>query len=228
MYRKKVIIVDPVHRLNRFLKKFSSVHYFPDINYKKLSIIINKYNIIILRSGLTLDKSIIQKAKSLNIIARAGVGMDNIDIEESKRKKIKCFNVPSQSNLSVAEHALGLIFSASRKISLCDKLLRKNIWKKKEMYGFELSNKKLGIIGLGNIGMNIANLGKKFKMKIYASVNNFKQKRKNKLKKKNIFLHHNFLLKIRFYNNSVPLHENCKFKLKKHETIKKDCIIVNV
>ena len=180
MYRKKVIIVDPVHPflVNSLKKKFSSVHYFPDINYKKLSSIINKYNIIILRSGLTLDKSIIQKAKSLNIIARAGVGMDNIDIEESKRKKIKCFNVPSQSNLSVAEHALGLIFSASRKISLCDKLLRKNIWKKKEMYGFELSNKKLGIIGLGNIGMNIANLGKKFKMKIYASVKNFTQEKK--------------------------------------------------
>ena len=88
MYRKKVIIVDPVHPflVNSLKKKFSSVHYFPDINYKKLSSIINKYNIIILRSGLTLDKSIIQKAKSLNIIARAGVGMDNIDIEESKKK----------------------------------------------------------------------------------------------------------------------------------------------
>ena len=186
MKNLKVIIVDPVHPslIINLKKKFLLVKYVPGISYDELIKDIKNFHVIILRSGITLDKKIIQKAKSLIIIARAGVGMDNIDLQEAKKNKIKFFNVPSQSNLSVAEHAFGLIFSAARKINFCDHLLRKNIWKKKEMYGFELSNKKLGIIGLGSIGKQIASIGKKFNMKIFASVNDFNVERKNKLKKK--------------------------------------------
>ena len=234
MNAKKIIIIDPVHPyLIKSLKnKFSLVNYFPDISYKKLSNIIKKYNIIILRSGLKLDKNIIQKAKSLNLIARAGVGMDNIDLIEAKKNKIKYFNVPSQSSLSVAEHVFGLIFSAARKINHCDALLRKNVWKKKEMYGFELSHKNLGIIGLGKIGTQIAGIGKKFNMKIYANVKNNSEKRKNILKKKNIFLISlKQLLKVSdFIAIAVPLGNKTinLINRKNLSTLKKNCILVNI
>ena len=234
MNEKKIIIIDPVHPylINSLKKKFSLVNYFPDISYKKLSNIIKKYNIIILRSGLKLDKNLIQKAKSLNLIARAGVGMDNIDLIEAKKKKIKYFNVPSQSSLSVAEHAFGLIFSASRKINYCDALLRKNVWKKKEMYGYELSNKNLGIVGFGKIGTQIAGIGKKFNMKIYANVNNNSEKRKKILKKKKIFLVSlKQLLKVSdFIAIAVPLsNETTNLINKKNLSIlKKNCVLVNI
>ena len=230
----KVIVVDPVHPslIINLKKKKLLVKYAPGINYDKLSKIIKNFHVIILRSGITLDKKLIQKAKSLNVIARAGVGMDNIDLQEAKKNKIKCFNVPSQSNLSVAEHAFGLIFSAARKINLCDRLLRKNIWKKEEMYGFELSNKKLGIIGLGNIGKQIANIGKKFNMKILASVNNFNIERKKKLKKNNINLTslNNLLRNSDFVTISVPFNEKTKnlINVKNLKLLKKDSILVNI
>jgi len=234
MNNLKVVIVDPVHPslIINLKKKFLLVKYVPGITYNELTKVIKKFHVIILRSGIKLDKKIIQKAKSLNVIARAGVGMDNIDLQEAKKNKIKCFNVPSQSNLSVAEHAFGLIFSAARKINLCDRLLRKNIWKKKEMYGFELSNKKLGIIGLGVIGTQITNIGKKFNMKVYASVNNFNTERKNKLKKKNIILTslNNLLKKSDFVTISVPLNKKTTNLLnaKNLKLLKKNSIIVNI
>ena len=234
MRKLKVIIVDPVHPslIVNLRKKFLLVKYVPGISYDGLIKVIKNFHVIILRSGLTLDKKIIQKAKSLNVIARAGVGMDNIDLQEAKKNKIKCFNVPSQSNLSVAEHTFGLIFSAARKINLCDRLLRKNIWKKKEMYGFELSKKKLGIIGLGSIGKQIAIIGKKFNMKIFANVNNINVERKKKLKKKNIILTslNNLLKNSDFITISVPLNEETKNLLnaKNLKLMKKNAIIVNI
>lgn len=145
MKNYRIIIVDPVHPsliINLKKRKFF-VKYTPDINYDKLSKIIKNFHVIILRSGITLDKKLIQKAKSLNVIARAGVGMDNIDLQEAKRNNIKFFNVPSQSNLSVAEHAFGLLFSAARKINFCDRLLRKNIWKKKKCMDLNYPTKNL-------------------------------------------------------------------------------------
>ena len=190
MKRMKVIIVDPVHPdlVSSLKKKFIYVNYCPDINYKDLSKVIKNYEVIIMRSGLSLDKDLIKKAKSLKIIARAGVGMDNIDTLEAKRRNITFFNIPAKSSASVAEFAFGLLFSAARKISFCDRLLRKNIWKKKEMYGYEVSDKNLGIIGLGKIGSKIVSFGKKFNMKIYANVKNINKKRKRILMKKKIIL----------------------------------------
>ena len=234
MKNLKVIVVDPVHPslIINLRRKFLLVKYVPGISYDALKKVIKNFHVIILRSGITLDKKIIKMAKSLNVIARAGVGMDNIDLQEAKKNKIKCFNVPSQSNLSVAEHTFGLIFSAARKISYCDRLLRKNIWKKKEMYGFELSKKKLGIIGLGSIGKQIASIGKKFDMKIFANVNNFNTERKKKLKKKNIVLTslNNLLKNSDFITISVPLNEKTKNLLnaKNLKLMKKNAMIINV
>lgn len=234
MNANKVIIVDPVHSslIKSLKKKFYLVNYYPDINYEKLSNIIKKYNVIILRSGLELDKHLIKKAKSLKLIARAGVGMDNIDLTEAKKKKIKYFNVPALSSLSVAEHAFGLMFSAARKINHCDKLLRKNIWKKKEMYGYEISNKNLGIIGLGKIGSQIASIGKKFNMKIYANVANINDKRKKYLKRKKIILSSlKNLLKISdFIVIAVPLNKKTQNLINKKNltNLKKNSVLINI
>ena len=234
MYRKKIIIVDPVHPhlLVSLKKKFSLVKYSPKIRYNELSRIIKNFHIIILRSGLSLDKSLIKKAKQLKIIARAGVGLDNIDTEFAKKNKIKYFNIPSKSSLSVAEFAFGLLLSAARKINFADANLRKNIWNKSEMYGYEISYKSLGIIGFGDIGSKIAKIGKKFNMKIFANVKNFSNTRKKKFKKKNIILTSlNYLMKHSdFVIISVPLNRQTKdlINIKNLKFLKENSIIINI
>ena len=80
---------------------------------------------------------------------------------KQKKRKIKYFNIPSQSSTSVAEFAFGLLLSTARKIISVDNQLRKNFWNKKKLYGFEISNKNLGIVGLGDIGLIIGQIGKK-------------------------------------------------------------------
>ena len=90
--------------------------------------------------------------------------------------------------MSVAEFAFGLLFSTARKINNADSQLRKNLWNKKDMYGFEVTKKNLGIVGLGDIGSKIAKIGKKFKMNIIANVKRNHIKRKKELLKKGILL----------------------------------------
>lgn len=231
--RKKVIIVDPVHPyLIESLKKKYLVNYSPNISYESLSKIIFNYNIIILRSGIQLDKKIIELAKELKVIVRAGVGMDNIDIITAKKKNIKYFNVPAQSSSSVAELAFGLAHSSLRKISYCDRSLRKNMWRKSEMYGYELMHKNLGLIGFGKIGQKIANLSKAYKMKVFATVKNQNKNRKKILLRKKIFLVSlNALLK----NSDVvvvaiPLTKNTRNLINKKNLkfMKSNSILVNV
>ena len=234
MKNLKIIIVDPVHPdlIISLRKKFLLVKYVPGINYNELSGIIKNFHIIILRSGLKLDKFLIQKANLLKIIARAGVGLDNIDLIEAKKRKIKYFNIPSQSSLSVAEFSFGLLFSAARKITCADKQLRKNIWNKKDMYGYELTNKNLGIVGLGEIGSKIAIIGKKFKMNILANVNNNSLKRKKQLLKKGILLAslNNLMKKSDFIIIVVPLYKKTinLINFKNMKYLKKNSIIVNI
>jgi len=234
MNKKKILIVDPVHKdLISSLKKDNYIVINKiGISKEKLKKLIVDVDAIILRSGLVLDSTILNKAKKLKLIARAGVGLDNIDIAYARRKKIKYFNVPSQSSSSVAEFAFGLIHSSARKIAYCDRLLRKNIWKKKDMYGFEISKKNLGIIGLGKVGNSVANLGKKYSMNILATVKNNNIKRKNKLKKKKINITSlSYLLKNSdFIVICVPLTRYTKNLISKRnmKQMKKNSILINI
>lgn len=234
MKNLKVIIVDPVHPdlVTNLKKKFNLVKYIPGVSYKKLLNIISKFHIIILRSGLKLDSHIIKKANSLKVIARAGVGLDNIDLDEAKKRKINYFNIPSQSSMSVAEFAFGLLFSTARKINNADSQLRKNLWNKKDMYGFEVTKKNLGIVGLGDIGSKIAKIGKKFKMNIIANVKRNHIKRKKELLKKGILLTSlgNLMKKSDFVIIVVPLYKQTRnlINMKNLKFLKKNSILINI
>ena len=185
-----ILIVDPIHKSLIFFLKKKKINFthIPVCNNSILGKKISKFNILILRSGVKLDSHIIDKGKNLKLVIRAGSGTDNIDINYLKKKKIKFFNIPSQNSISVAELAIGLTFSVIRKISLCDRLMKRNIWNKHQMSGFELTNKSIGFFGYGSIAKSIIRLIKPFKNKIYLNVKNFSQIRYKKLKMKKINL----------------------------------------
>jgi len=114
--------------------------------------VINSYDGIVIRSRLKIDKNFIKKASHLKFIARFGSGMENIDILEAKKYKIKCINAPKGNSNAVGEHTLGLLLSLMNKIQLSNMEVKNGKWKRESNRGIELSKKTIGIIGYGNAG----------------------------------------------------------------------------
>lgn len=140
----------------------------PGIKNEELKTIIGKYDAIITRSGTTIPASLISEPGRLRIIGRAGVGVDNIDIEAASKKGLIVLNAPTGNTLAATELTLGIMLAAARKIPLANDSLKKGKWDRKKFMGIELYNKTLGIIGLGRIGSNVAIRAKSFGMKIVA------------------------------------------------------------
>jgi len=157
--------VDPV--LNKILEDNGlKVSYEPTITPEQILEKVSKFNIIIVRSRTTITKEIIDKAENCKIIARVGVGLDNVDQDAAKAKNIRVINAVEGAMNAVAELVLGLMLSLARQTTKGDRGIRSGKWLKKEMMGTELRGKYLGIIGLGNIGKRLGRLAKSFNMNI--------------------------------------------------------------
>ena len=122
--------------------------------------------IVVIRSATKLTKEVLNKAEQLKIIARCGVGIDNVDLDFAKSKNIFVTNAPSANLISVVELTVALIISASRKLSLADSHLKKGEWNRSEFLGYELYGKTLGIVGFGKAGRLVADRMKSFGMSI--------------------------------------------------------------
>ncbi len=227
--RKKVLIISPVHsNLISDLKRHKfEIKYLPNISRKKLAIEISKTYVVVLRSGIQLDKDIISKSNHLRFIIRAGSGLDNIDINEAKKRNIKVFNLPNLNSQSVAEFSFGLLISASRNIVKANIDLKKNLWNKPKLYGYELRNKTIGIIGLGAIGSRIAKIAEVFSMNVLAAVKNKGKKRPKKVKIVPLIT---LLKKSDFIIFSVPLNNKTKNLLNKKNSkyLKSHSILINI
>jgi len=124
--------------------------------------------VIIVRSKTKVDKDYIDRAKNLKLVIRAGIGLDNIDVEYCKKKGIIVENTPEASTIAVAELVFAHMLSIARNIVCSTNTMKECKWEKKNLTGFELHGKTLGIIGLGRIGREVANRAEAFGMKILA------------------------------------------------------------
>jgi D-3-phosphoglycerate dehydrogenase / 2-oxoglutarate reductase len=185
-----VLIVDPIHSSFIDWIKSQNINYKYNPNSTNLFLKknIKNYEILILRSGVKLDQETIKLAIKLKLVIRAGSGTDNIDLQTLKNKKIKFTKVPSVSSHSVAELGIGLTLSVLRKISIADSLLRKNIWAKEKMKGYEIKNKNIGFIGYGSITKSLIKILKNFRPKIFVNVENYSKQRQLIFKKKKLNL----------------------------------------
>src|SRR5665648_931290 len=130
---------------------------------------IKDFNVVVVRSATKVRKGTIDSALetgNLKLIIRGGVGVDNIDVVYAESNGIKVRNTPKASSLSVAELALGHMFSLARFIGIANVTMREGKWIKKEYTGIELSGKTLGLIGFGRIGKELAKKAKALEMKI--------------------------------------------------------------
>jgi D-3-phosphoglycerate dehydrogenase / 2-oxoglutarate reductase len=123
---------------------------------------------LIVRSAVQVDGEVLRHAGKLRVIGRAGVGVDNIDLDAATKAGIAVMNTPGANAVAVAEHTLGLMLGLARHLSRADVTTRAGKWEKKSLQGTELRGKTLGIVGLGRIGMEVARRAKAFEMKLMA------------------------------------------------------------
>jgi D-3-phosphoglycerate dehydrogenase len=165
---QSVLICDQVAPiLNEILQKNGlKITYEPEITPDQIKEKISSFDIIVVRSRTKITKEMIDCATQCKIIARVGVGLDNIDVDAAKAKNIRVINAVEGAMNAVAELVLGLMLSMAREIPRADREIRNGKWLKKELMGIELSRKYLGIVGLGNIGKRLAKLARGLNMNI--------------------------------------------------------------
>jgi D-3-phosphoglycerate dehydrogenase len=124
--------------------------------------------VLIVRGATSVDAGLIEKAERLKLIGRAGIGVDNVDVETATGKGIIVMNSPRGNALAAAEHTVALIFALARKVTLSDRSMKQGRWEKSLFTGMEVSEKTLGIIGLGNVGRIVAEKARALGMKVIA------------------------------------------------------------
>jgi D-3-phosphoglycerate dehydrogenase len=163
-----VLICDEVDSvLNKILQDNGlKVSYEPKITPEQIKEKISNFNIVIVRSRTTITREMIEKADKCKIIARVGVGLDNVDQAAAKEKNIRVINAAEGAMNAVAELVLGFMLTLARQTARGDRAIRNGQWLKNELKGTELRGKYLGIIGLGNIGKRLGRLARGLNMNI--------------------------------------------------------------
>src|SRR4029077_17006848 len=123
---------------------------------------------LIVRSAVDVNAQVLRNAQKLRVIGRAGVGVDNIDLEAATKAGIAVMNTAGPNAVAVAEHTIALMLALARHLCRADSTTRAGKWEKKSLQGTELRGKTLGIVGLGRIGMEVARRARAFEMKILA------------------------------------------------------------
>ncbi len=165
---KKIIITDSVDKkcANILESAGFEVNYKPGLPKEEIVKIIKDYNGMVVRSDTQVTPDLINYMDNMEVIGRAGAGVDNINLEAATRKGIIVMNTPGGNTISTAEHTMALMMSMCRNIAQSNQSLRGSKWERKKFSGTELWGKTLGIIGLGKIGREVAIRSKAFGMTI--------------------------------------------------------------
>ena len=162
----KILICDHVDMEKLDLGPGMTVDYRPTISREELLAVAGGYDAFIVRSRTKIDRQVLEKASNLKLVARAGTGLDNVDVEYAKSRGVAVANSPESLVEGVAEHVLLLMLALSRKLVEADVGTRSGKWEKNSLTGRELKGKVLGIVGLGRIGRRIAEFAKAIGMSV--------------------------------------------------------------
>ncbi len=166
----QILVADPIAEEGlEILRHYAQVDIKPKLKPEELKAIIGNYDALIVRSQTQVPAEIIEAGEKLKVIGRAGVGVDNIDVAAATKKGIVVVNAPTANTVSAAEHTIALMLALSRNIPKANSQLKSGRWQRKELVGTELRNKTLGIIGLGNVGSEVAKRAQAFEMCVIAN-----------------------------------------------------------
>jgi D-3-phosphoglycerate dehydrogenase len=150
------------------LRQDAEVEVKTDLTPPQLVETIGQYDAIVVRSGTKVTADVVEAGQRLRVIGRAGVGVDNIDVEKATERGVMVVNAPTPTVVAVAEHTMALLLAAARHVARADASLREGKWLKKQLVGTTVAGKVLGIVGLGRIGTAVARRARAFDMEIIA------------------------------------------------------------
>lgn len=167
----EALVVDNVPNRLVFLLESNgiSVNYSPGLDIENIKRIIKNYDILVFRSRIKINKELIDLSDRLKILARFGVGLDNVDLDYATNKGLYIVNAPNAPSNSVAELIISMILILERRLYRIINMVKEGDWPKGKIMGEEISNKTLGIIGFGRIGKATANYAHSFNMRILAN-----------------------------------------------------------
>ncbi|EOR95130.1 D-3-phosphoglycerate dehydrogenase [Arcticibacter svalbardensis MN12-7] len=167
---KKLLIADKLHPIfKEEAQKFGyHVDDRPEITRAETLAIIHEYTGIAIRTKFNIDQELIDAATSIQFIARAGAGMDNINLLAAEARNIVCINAPEGNQDAVGEHAIGMLLSLYANLRKADIEVRDGIWDREGNRGLELKNKTVGIIGFGHMGQSFAHKLSGFEVEVIA------------------------------------------------------------
>jgi D-3-phosphoglycerate dehydrogenase len=163
----KILVADPVAKEGiEALKAQAQVDVKLGLKPDELKKVIGDYEALVVRSETKATADIIQAGKKLQVIARAGVGLDNIDVEAATRQGVVVVNAPTGNTIAAAEHTVAMMLALARHIPQANAKLKSGLWQRSDYMGVELRGKTLGIIGLGNVGSEVARRAQAFNMRL--------------------------------------------------------------
>lgn len=165
----KIIITDGLdERVQSILRDSATVDDKSGISADDLLKVIPEYDALIVRGRTKVTAAVMDAASRLKVIGRAGVGVDNIDLEAARKHNVTVVNAPTSTSLAVAELTFGLLLALAREIPRADSAMKQGKWLKKELEGVELNGKTLGVVGFGRIGMEVGKRAAAFGMNVIA------------------------------------------------------------
>ena len=164
----KILVTDPISEEGiDILRSQAQVDIKVGLKPEEIIAAIGDYEALVVRSQTEVTAKVIEAGKKLQVIARAGVGIDNIDVEEATRRGILVVNSPEGNIVSTAEHTIAMLLALARQIPRANSQLQAGVWNR-QLKGLEIRHKTLGIIGLGRVGTEVAQLAKGLRMNVIA------------------------------------------------------------
>lgn len=165
----KVLVADSLSEAGvNALSAHFDTHVRTGLDKAELLEIIGEYHAVVVRSQTTIDADVIAAASSLQVIARAGIGLDNVDVDAATARGVLVCNAPQSNVISAAEHTVALLLALARQIPGADASLRAGEWRRSDFEGTELHDKVLGVVGLGRVGVLVAQRLMSFGMRLVA------------------------------------------------------------
>ena len=195
---------------------------------EELKSVIDQYDGILIRSATKLTSDILADCKNLKVVGRAGVGVDNVDLDTATKNKILVMNTPLGNLEATAELTIGLMFSLYRHIHLANQSTHDGKWEKAKFMGTELKGKTLGVVGFGNIGQRVAEMASVIGMKIITNSNSASDEDLSKLEASKVSTEQ-LLIDSDIVSLHTKLNENTKNMLNKSSiaTMKSTAVIIN-